>query len=96
MASAESAESGPSTTSTVTASDFEALFNTALVKYNKCTGQDLCSHPLSAMIDRCQSPDTILELLGGQVVQWSLLVPRQCDESPIEADGPWSGGGTWV
>jgi hypothetical protein len=29
-------------------------------------------------------------------VQWSLLVPRQCDKSPVEADSPWSRGDTWV
>jgi hypothetical protein len=43
-------------------SNFETLFDTALTKYAKCTGQDLCNHPLAAAIDRCDSLDLILAL----------------------------------
>ena len=43
-------------------SSFNALFNTALDKYAKRTGQDLRNHPLAAAIDRCDSPDSILAI----------------------------------
>jgi hypothetical protein len=55
--------SGPSTD---TASNFEALFDAALAKYKKHTGQDLCNHPLATIIDRCQSPYEILTIFQEQ------------------------------
>jgi fungal STAND N-terminal Goodbye domain len=57
-------ESAPSTTST--SSKFEALFDAALAKYTKRTGQDLRNHPIATTIDRCQSPDAILEIFQEQ------------------------------
>jgi hypothetical protein len=56
--------SGPSTA--YTTSNFEALFDAALAKYKKRTGQDLCNHPLAAIIDRCQSPYEILAIFQEQ------------------------------
>ena len=47
-------------------SNFEILFDTALAKYAKRTGQDLRNHPLAAAIDRCQSPDSILAIFQEQ------------------------------
>jgi len=47
-------------------SNFQTLFDTALVEYAKCTGQDLCSHPLAAKIDRCESPNLILAIFQAQ------------------------------
>jgi hypothetical protein len=47
-------------------SNFETLFDTALAKYTKRTGQDLRNHPLAAAIDRCNSPDSILAIFQEQ------------------------------
>ena len=47
-------------------SNFETLFDTALAKYAKRTGQDLRNHPLAAAIDRCDSPDAILSIFKEQ------------------------------
>jgi len=47
-------------------STFETLFDTALDKYAKRTGQDLRNHPLAAAIDRCKSPDDILAIFQAQ------------------------------
>jgi hypothetical protein len=54
----------PNTTSS--SSNFEALFNAALAKYIKRTGQDLRNHPLATMIDSCESLDEILEIFQEQ------------------------------
>ena len=48
------------------ASNFETLFDTALAKYAKRTGEDLRNHPLAAAIDRCNSPDSILAIFREQ------------------------------
>jgi len=47
-------------------STFETLFDIALAKYAKRTGQDLRNHPLAAAIDRCKSPDDILAIFQTQ------------------------------
>ena len=47
-------------------SKFDTLFDTALAEYAKRTGQDLRSHPLTAEIDKCQSPDSILTIFKAQ------------------------------
>ena len=47
-------------------SDLKTLFDTALAKYAKRTGQDLCNHPLAAAIDTCDSPDGILAIFQEQ------------------------------
>jgi hypothetical protein len=47
-------------------SKFEALFQAALAKYSKQTGQSLVNHPLTAVLDRCDSPDAILTIFGEQ------------------------------
>ena len=49
-----------------TSSNFEALFEAALAKFTKCTGQDLRNHPIATKIDRCRSPDTILAIFEEQ------------------------------
>ena len=51
---------------TSTSSNFEALFDAALDKYTKRTGQDLRNHPMAAIIDRCGSPDSVLALFKDQ------------------------------
>jgi len=56
--------SAPSSAST--SSNFEDLIDVALVKYTKCTGTDLRNHPLADMIDKCNSPDSILAIFQEQ------------------------------
>jgi len=46
-----------------TFSDFNRLFNDALVTYAKETGKDLLTHPLASNIYSCDSPDAILAVL---------------------------------
>jgi len=48
------------------ASNFEALFDAALTKYTKRTGNGLSDHPLTAMLDRCSSPDNVLAIFEEQ------------------------------
>jgi len=47
-------------------SNFEALFDAALTKYTKRTGKGLSDHPLTAMLDRCSSPDNVLAIFEEQ------------------------------
>ena len=47
-------------------SNFEALFDAALTKYTKRTGKGLADHPLTAMLDRCSSPDDVLAIFEEQ------------------------------
>ena len=54
------------TTRTSTPSNFEALFDAALEKYTKRTGQDLRNYELARMLDRCESPDEILAIFKEQ------------------------------
>jgi len=56
--------SAPNRTSTP--SNFEALFDAALEQYTKRTGQDLRNHELARMLDRCESPDSILAIFKEQ------------------------------
>ena len=46
--------------------NFKNLFDIALAKYAKRTGQDLRKYPLAAAIDRCNSPDEILAIFQAQ------------------------------
>jgi len=54
-----------SNTSSISSS-FQTLFDIALVKYARRTGQDLRNHPLAAAIDGCGSPDDILAIFQAQ------------------------------
>jgi hypothetical protein len=46
--------------------NFQILFDAALAKYTKCTGKDLRDHSLAFIIDRCESPDAILDIIQEQ------------------------------
>ena len=46
--------------------NFRALVDTALDEYTKCIGQDLRNHPLAALINTCESPDSILTIFKEQ------------------------------
>jgi hypothetical protein len=50
----------------VTSSNFETVFNAALAKYTKQTRKDLRNHPLAAIIDGCDGPDSILDIFQQQ------------------------------
>jgi hypothetical protein len=47
-------------------SNFETLFNVALVEYAKQTGKELRSHPLADRIESCDGPDSILNIFQEQ------------------------------
>lgn len=51
---------------TFTPSNFGALFETALDNYTKRTGQDLRKHQIAAVIERCESSDSILAIFQEQ------------------------------
>jgi len=51
---------------TSTPCNFTALFDCALTDYTKRTGIDLHSHPLASILERCDSPDSILAILQEQ------------------------------
>jgi len=56
----------PTPKTTSASLNFQALLGTALAKYTTYTGQDLRNHPLAAVIDRCNSPESILAVLREQ------------------------------
>ena len=46
--------------------EFQSNFNEALDEYKKKTGKDLITHPLTAEIKHCESPEAILAVLEGK------------------------------
>jgi hypothetical protein len=56
----------PSTSS----SHFQYVFNAAVEKYENKTKNKLLTHPLSAELQSCNSPDAILSVLHGLVQQF--------------------------
>lgn len=50
----------------VSLSQFQGLFDAALNEYSQKTGKDLTMHPLTAMLQNCESSDTVLGILKGQ------------------------------
>ena len=48
------------------APNFQRIFEKALQEYEKKTGKDLASHPLTAEINGCNSPEAILTVLEGK------------------------------
>ena len=55
-----------SSASTTASSNFQAIFNSALVEYTKQTGKDLRNHPLASEIDSCDSADSIANIFKEQ------------------------------
>ena len=53
---------------THTASNYQAIFDSALEAYKKKTKKDLRSHPLLSKLQTCNSPDAILALLRDQML----------------------------
>jgi hypothetical protein len=47
---------------------FQQIINNALKAYEKCTKQDLLTHPLASELQVCNSPAAILTVLQQQVV----------------------------
>jgi hypothetical protein len=54
-------------TATISTSNYQAIFDSALEVYKKKTKKDLCSHPLFSKLQTCNSPDAVLTLLRDQI-----------------------------
>ena len=48
-------------------SNFQAIFSAAVKAYEKRTKKDLLLHPLASQLQACNSPESILAILQGQV-----------------------------
>jgi len=55
---------------TTSSTNFQNLFNNALEAYKKKTKNDLLTHPLSAKLQHCHSPDAILSVIQELVQQF--------------------------
>ena len=53
--------------STASSSNFHPIFVAALKKYEKKTKTDLCTHPLAAQLQSCNSSSDILAILHGKI-----------------------------
>jgi len=47
----------------VSLSQFQSLFDAALNEYSQKTGKDIITHPLTAMLQKCDSSDAVLGIL---------------------------------
>ena len=56
-----------SSSSSSPSSNFQLIINDALNTYKKHTKKDLCTHPLAAQLQTCESPASILAVLQQQV-----------------------------
>lgn len=52
---------------TIPTSPLQSVFSAALVEYAKQTGKDIATHPLSAKLVHCNSPDAVLAVFQEQV-----------------------------
>ncbi|KAH8999623.1 hypothetical protein EDB86DRAFT_649749 [Lactarius hatsudake] len=55
---------------TASSSNFDSIFRSAFKAYKKRTGHDITSHPLTAQLKTCDSPDAILTVLRAQVEEF--------------------------
>ena len=69
-----------------TSSNFDTLFNAALVEYTKQTGKDLRNHPLASEINSCDSPDSILRIFQEQAEKFDEF--RKGDKQLFNCLGP--------
>ncbi|KAN0133861.1 hypothetical protein V8E53_008293 [Lactarius tabidus] len=56
--------------STVSSSNFNAIFEKAIKEYTKKTKQDLTAHPLTTQLKACDSPAAIVTILQDQIDQF--------------------------
>ena len=56
-----------SITTTTSSSNFQLIFNNALIAYERRTKKNLLTHPFAAELQNCDSPSKILALLCQQV-----------------------------
>jgi len=54
-------------------SNYQSIFDNALKSYKKRTGKDLASDPLLRRLETCHSPDDVLVILRGLILE--------CDQS---------------
>ena len=57
----------PSTSTSISHSNFQSVFNAALETYKRKTKKDLASHPLLPTLQSCDSPEAILTVLREQI-----------------------------
>jgi hypothetical protein len=58
--------------------NFTAIFNAALNEYEKLTGKRLDTHPFAAMLESCQNPEAVSNVLWTQAQAFSKF--RKGDE----------------
>ena len=63
--SASNPTAGPST------DNFTAIFNAASIEYQALTGKSLDTHPFSAQLDSCRSPEAVSDVLRTQAQAFS-------------------------
>ena len=56
-----------STSASTSSSNFQSIFNAALIAYEKKTKKDLLAHPLVAQLQACNTPSDILAVLQDKV-----------------------------
>ena len=56
-----------SESTSISHSNFDSIFNSALNDYKNRTGQDLASHPLLPTLQACNSLDAVLGVLRNQI-----------------------------
>jgi hypothetical protein len=78
--SSSNQEAGPST------DNFTAIFNAASIEYLRVTGKRLDTHPLSAQLDACGSPEAVSDVLRTQARAFNKF--RKGDEKLMTWLGP--------
>ena len=68
----------PSSSTSITSSNFQSIFYAAARAYEKKTKKDLLAHPLAAQLQACNNPGDILAVLQAKVNEFDQL--RSADE----------------
>jgi hypothetical protein len=55
----------------ISSSNFQFIFDTALAEYREHTGVDLSQYPFAEKLQNCQSADDILELLQDKAKEFN-------------------------
>ena len=67
MSNSHPTDTDPTTATPGPSSNFQLVFNNALIAYKKRTKNDLIAHPLAAELQKSNSPTAILAVLHQQV-----------------------------
>jgi hypothetical protein len=76
----------PATTAASSESRFQAIFQAALISYQKQTKKNLLTHPLASQLQSCESTTAILAILQGQIQEFDKS--RSGDERLTKWLGP--------